>query len=203
MTASEVFFPPRLLRQFIETLSAEVGPQNLSAVLEKDDLPAGWSNSLQVDKLDGAQAAEIYAGLQSAMRTYYGRGARGTLLRIGSKLWDRVLTDAALGAKAQSALVRGLPPAMRRKPALDLAARLLSSRPGDVTIHTLDLDLLFVDHVSPTTLGQKDSGPICYVTQGLIREALYWAVNREFDIEETSCRAAGRHTCEFKIIGGG
>lgn len=107
------------------------------------------------------------------MRAYYGRGARGTLLRIGSKLWDRVLNDAALGTKAQSALVRGLPLSMRRKPALDLAARMLSDKPGDVTVHTLDLDLLLVDHVSPTTLGRKDSAPICYVTQGLIHEALY------------------------------
>lgn len=81
--------------------------------------------------------------------------------------------------------------------------RLLSDKPGDVTVHTLDLDLLLVDHVSPTTLGQKDSAPICYVTQGLIREALYWAVSREFDIEETSCRAAGHNNCEFKITVGG
>ncbi len=203
MTVPEVFFPPRLLRQFVETLSSEIGSRNLSAVLEKDDLPLEWANLAQVDQLDGAHAAEVYAGLQSAMRTYYGRGARGTLLRIGSKLWDRVLNDAALGTKAQSTLVRGLPLSMRRKPALDLAARLLSDRPGDITVHTLDLDLLFVDHVSPTTLGQKDSAPICYATQGFIREALYWAVKREFDIDEISCRAAGHHNCEFKITAGG
>ena len=203
MTVPEVFFSPRLLHQFVETLSSEIGSQNLSAVLEKDNLPAEWASLTQVDQLDGMHAAEVYAGLQSAMRTYYGRGARGTLLRIGSKLWDRVLNDAALGTKAQSTLVRGLPLSMRRKPTLDLAARLLSDRPGDITVHTLDLDLLFVDHVSPTTLGQKDSASICYVTQGFIREALYWAVKREFDIEEISCRAAGQHDCEFKITVGG
>ena len=203
MSVPEVFFSPRLLRQFVETLSADIGSQNLTAVLEKDNLPAEWSSMAQMDKFDGARAAEVYAGLQSAMRTYYGRGARGTLLQIGSKLWDRVLNDAALGMKAQSALVRGLPLSMRRKPALDLVARLLSDKSGDVTVHTLDLDLLLVDHVSPTTLGQKDSAPICYVTQGLIREALYWAANRDFDIEEISCRAAGQHDCEFKITVGG
>jgi len=199
---SEVFFSPQLLRQFVETLSSEIGSQNLSAVLEKDNLPVEWANLAQVGQLDGAHAAEVYAGLQSAMRTYYGRGARGTLLRIGSKLWDRVLNDATFGTKAQSTFVRELPLSMRRKPALDLAARLLSDKPGDITVHTLDLDLLFVDHVGSTTLGQSDSAPICYVTQGFIREALYWAVNREFDIEEISCRAAGNHDCEFKITVG-
>lgn len=203
MTVSEVLFSPRLLRQFVETLSFEIGSQNLSAVLEKDNLPAEWSSSAQVNRLDDKRAAEVYAGLQSAMRTYYGHGARGTLLRIGSKLWERVLNDAALGVRAQSALVRGLPASMRCKPALDLLARVLSYKQGDITAHTLDLDFLFVDHVSPATLGQKNSMPICYVTQGLIREALYWAVSREFDIEETSCRAVGHNNCEFKITAGG
>ncbi len=203
MSVAEVFFSARLLRQFVETLSVEIGPQNLSAVLEKENLPVEWSNSAQVSKLDGTRAADVYAGLQAAMRTYYGRGARGVLLRIGSKLWDRVLNDSALGIKTQAALARGLPVSMRYKPALELAARLLSNKPGDVTVYTLDLDLLFVDHVSPTTLGQKDSAPICYVTQGFIREALYWAAGREFDIEEISCRAAGQRDCEFKITVGG
>jgi len=33
--------------------------------------------------------------------------------------------------------------------------RLLSDKPGDVTVHMLDLDLLLVDHVSPTTLTKR------------------------------------------------
>jgi predicted hydrocarbon binding protein len=200
MTAAEVLFPAHLLSRFVDTLSAEIGSQNLSAVLEKENLPVEWSNSTQVSKLDGTHVANVYAGLQMAMRTYYGRGARGVLLRIGSKLWERVLNDAALGIKTQSALIRGLPVSMRTKPALELAARLLSGKSAGITVHILDLDLLFVDHVSPTTLGQKDSVSICYVTQGFIREALFWAVGREFDIEKISCRATGQHDCEFKII---
>jgi hypothetical protein len=36
-----------------------------------------------------------------------------------------------------------------------LLARLLAAKPGDITVHTLDLDLLLVDHVSPTTDGQR------------------------------------------------
>lgn len=51
MTIPEVFFSPRLLRQFVEALSAEIGSQNLSAVLGKDNLPAEWSGSAQVIKV--------------------------------------------------------------------------------------------------------------------------------------------------------
>jgi predicted hydrocarbon binding protein len=76
-------------------------------------------------------------------------------------------------------------------------------KPGDHTVHTLDLDLLFVDHASLATAGQSDSTPICFVTLGMIRECLYWAVGYEHDIEEISCRALGAKECEFKITVGG
>jgi predicted hydrocarbon binding protein len=92
---------------------------------------------------------------------------------------------------------------MRRKPALDLLGRMLSATPGDVTAHTHDLDLLFVDRTAPTTLDQVDAAPICFVTLGLVRECLFWADGQEHDIEETACRATGAGQCEFKVIIGG
>ena len=77
--------------------------------------------------------------------------------------------------KAQAAFIRGLPKSMRRKPALELLARHVGAKLGDITVHTHDLDLLVVDQASPTTLDQSDETPICFVTLGLIRECLYWA----------------------------
>lgn len=200
---SETLVSSRFLLIFVETLLADIGRGHLSAVLEKDGLSADWIDLAHLSSLDEKHSVEVYAGLQSALRTYYGRGARGTLIRIGSKMWDRLLNDAAFGAKAQAALVRGLPVSVRHKPALELLAGLMSTRKGDAIVHTLDRDFLLVDHASPTTLGQQDFASICYVTLGLIREVLYWAVGREHDIEETSCRAAGAGNCEFKITVGG
>jgi predicted hydrocarbon binding protein len=34
----------------------------------------------------------------------------------------------------------------------------------------------------------------------LIRESLFWATGQNFDVEETSCKAMGKETCEFKIM---
>ena len=124
-------------------------------------------------------------------------------MRIGAKLWQSLLDDASFGIKTQAALMRGLPKSARRKPALELLARILSAANGSITVHTLDLDLLFVDQTSPTALGQTDDTPICFVTFGLIRECLYWADGQEHDIEERACRAMGAHQCEFKITIGG
>ncbi len=203
MPAPDLVLSPRFLIHFVETLLAETGRKNLAAVLEKDGLPGEWIDMQHLSGLQAAQTAGVYAGLQAALSTYYGRGARGSLLRIGAQFWLRLLDQSGPGVKARALVVRALPSGMRRKPALDLLAGMLNKKPGLVTTHTLDLDLLLVDRASPTTLGQKSSTPICHVTQGLIREAMYWAVGREHDVEEVSCRATGKQNCEFKISTGG
>ena len=200
----EINFPARVMRRFVETLSAEVGHETLGAVLSKSGLPAEWADAAHLAALDETRAARSYARLQSALRTYYGRGARGILLRIGPKLWDQVLEDSAFGIKTQAALLHGLPKSMRPKPTLELLARILSGGDGNITIHTLDLDLLLVDKTSPTTFEQSDDAPVCFVTFGLIRACLYRADGQEHDIEERTCRAMGARQCEFKItVGGG
>ena len=193
----------RFLHQFVDTIASELGQDNLSIVFEKAGLPSDWSDPVRWESQSRTTPIESYARLQKAMRTYYGRGARGILIRVGGKLWYRLLDDAPLSLKAQSRVLFGLPANARRKPALELLARLISDQRGDVTVHTLDLDLLLADKVSPSTLGQSESEHICFVTLGLLRESLFWAVGQEHDIEETSCRANGEDACEFKITIGG
>ncbi|MCX6058365.1 MAG: hypothetical protein NTW69_09460 [Chloroflexi bacterium] len=200
---TEAAFPVRVMRRFVETLSSEIGHETFSAVLSKAGLPEKWTHPEHFVALDEVHTAQAYARLQNALRTYYGRGARGILIRIGSKLWQHVLDDSSFGIKTQAMLIRGLPKSLRRKPALELLARILSTIEGTVTVHTLDLDLLLVDQTSPTTLDQSDDAPICFVTLGLIRECLYWADGQEHDIEERACLANGAGQCEFKIIIGG
>jgi predicted hydrocarbon binding protein len=200
---AEVAFPQRVMRRFVQTLSADIGHETLSAVLSKGGLPEEWASPAHFSALDDVHTAQSYSRLQAALRMYYGRGARGILIRIGSKLWNYLLDDSAFGIKIQAAFIRGLPKSMRRKPALELLARILSAAPGNITVHTQDLDLLFVDQTSPTTMDQSDNTPLCFVTQGLIRECLYWADGQEHDIEESACRALGARQCEFKITIGG
>jgi predicted hydrocarbon binding protein len=200
---AEIDFPARVMFRFVETLSIELGHDTLSAVLSKAGLPEEWARHTYFAGLDSVRAARAYSHLQAALRTYYGRGARGILLRIGSKLWQCLLDDASLGLKAQAAVIRRLPQAMRRKSALELLSRMLSATSGNVAVHTQDLDLLLVDKTSPTTLDQSDGNPVCFATLGLIRECLFWADGQEHDIEERACRASGARQCEFKITIGG
>ena len=199
---SEPAFSSRILRRFVEAAAVELGTDQLNAMLALAEMPVKWSNPNSFRKMDESDAARAYASLQAAMRAYYGRGARGTLLRVGQRLWHHLLDDAALAGKAQAAVIRRLPLASRRKPTLELLSRFLSARSGDITLHTLDLDFLFADHSSPTTQGYQSRSPICFVTQGLIRESLLWATGQRYDVEETSCKARGDADCEFKITTG-
>ena len=200
---SERTLSGHVLRQFVQALDSELGTESLFNLLKKVGASPDWSDPTRMETLSGTAASEAYTGLQKAMRTYYGRGARGFLIRVGGNLWNRLLDDASLAQKAQSKIILGLPVNARRKPALELLAKIIGHKRGDVTVHTQDLDLLLADKASPGTLDQNESGRICYVTLGLLRECLFWATGQEHDIEETSCRANGEDACEFKITIGG
>jgi predicted hydrocarbon binding protein len=191
--------PVRFFGIFLETLNAEIGAETLQGVLEKANLSVELIDPQAVSRSTSQSAAQAYARIQQAMRIYYGRGARGSLVRIGRLIWPRLLASASFAEKAQIQLARTLPPAMRRKAALELLARLMREKPAGATVHTLDLDLMLVDHASATSLEQNEAFPICFVTLGLIQESLFWADGREHDIDEVSCRALGGDDCEFKI----
>lgn len=195
-------FSNRILRRFVETVAVELGAEQFHAMLALSKLPSEWAKPQTFQKMDMTQAAETYAVLQAAMRAYFGRGARGVLLRVGQRMWHFLLQDAALRAKAQSALIKRLPRSARGKAILELLGRFIGAGPEDITVHTLDLDMILVDHASPAAEGQHASRPMCFVTQGLIRESLLWATGQSFDVEETSCKATGHDTCEFKITAG-
>ncbi|MCP4142380.1 MAG: hypothetical protein GY755_19255 [Chloroflexi bacterium] len=202
MTNTQALFSAKLLQEFLSIVSDEVGEKNLPVVLNKSSLPTDWANAKTIKHLGAQAAAESYAGLQQAIRAYYGRGARGILQRIGSKFWESLLENASFKEKAQAKLLRGLPETRRRKAALDLLIRLLDAKSDDMKAHTLDLNLLLVDSISPTTYNQRDDEPICHVTHGLIRETIYWATSTDAQIEEISCQAMGDKNCEFKILFG-
>jgi len=196
---TEPKFSSRILRRFVEIVAMELGSDQFNAMPALSKLPSDWAKPETFLRMSEVESAKAYASLQAAIRTYFGRGARGVLLRVGQRLWNQILDDAALGNKAQAAVIKRLPLNARRKSTLELLSRLLSAQPGDITLHTLDLDLLLVDHASPTTDGYRDSAPICFVTHGLIRESLSWATGQGHDVEEISCKARGDKSCEFKI----
>lgn len=184
------------LRALLEASQAEVGAEALRSVLPL----AGLNPDLTaLADLQGGEAARAVAGLQRALRTYYGRGARMLLMRIAERMWPRLLGDAPLPLRARAALIPSLPGGLRRRAALDLLGRLLAAQ---FSIHTLDRDLVVLAHATPDATGETAEAPICHLTLGLIQQAVNWAGQPVLSIEEARCRAAGATACEFKIITG-
>lgn len=201
--ASGCIFSRPLLRQFIELTIQEVDAEMINLILAMANLPASLIEQQSLRTMDAAQAAETFASLQQALRMYYGRGARGLLLRIGRQLWDNMMEHASLTDKAQLQVARALPVPSRRKRVLEMVAGWMQMYKGSTSVHLLDIDLLVVDRGSATTQGQSHAEPICYVTLGLIQGALFWATGIEANVTEIACRAMGAPACEFKIKIGG
>jgi predicted hydrocarbon binding protein len=193
----------RLHRLFVESAAQEVGLDKLPAISAGNTLLPSLLETESLAQLDGEQAAKANASLQQALRLYYGRGARGILMRIGQGMWNRMISQANFLEKAEQEIARRLPVPARRRRILEVLAGRLQEAGGKTSVHSLDLDLLLVDHCGAATLGQSSAEPICFVTLGLIQGALYWATRHEADVEEIACKAAGAPACEFKIKLGG
>ena len=193
----------RLVWFFIDSATREVGADKFPTILTDNHLSPLIIEKNHLVTLDGEEAARLYASLQQALRLFYGRGARGILLRIGEGMWNRMMAQANLLQKTELEIVRRLPVPARRRRMLELVADILREGGGAATVHTLDMDLLLVDHSSAATLNQTSVEPICFVTLGLIQAALFWATGQEADMEEIACKATGAPACEFKIQLGG
>jgi len=189
----------RLVQQFVAATTEEVGAEKLALVLAGESLSSSVLGQENLRRLDGRAAAELYARLQHALWLYYGRGARGILLRIGRGLWQKMVEQASLLEKAEMQIVRRLPVPARRRRVLEFVAEHLRAPGGSSSVHLLGVDLLFVDRSGAATCGQADDEPICYVTLGMIQGALFWATGREADVEEVACKVTGAPACEFKV----
>ncbi len=206
MTADEVApsLSNRFVLSFVSVAQAEIGGDELSALLTRVDLRPPVTKRKALSGLEGYRAAEYYATFQQALRLYYGRGARGALLRIGHGMWQDMVAQANLMEKAELEIVRRLPVPARRRRVLEMVAGRLREGGGSASVRPLDTDLLFSDRSSAATCGQSSPNrAICYVTLGMIQEAIRWATGQEADVEEIACKAAGAPACEFKIRYGG
>jgi predicted hydrocarbon binding protein len=193
----------RLLTLFIESARQEVGADNIPAILAGSSLLLSFFEKEALVRMEGVEATRLYATFQQSLRLFYGRGARGMLLRIGQNMWDRLVAQAGFREKAELEIARRLPVPARRRRTLGLVAERLQEGGGAASVHTLDLDLLLVDHACAATFGQASVEPICFVTLGLVQGALFWATGKEVDAEEIACKAAGAPACEFKVKFGG
>ena len=190
--------PNRYLRHLLQAIEEEMGRQSLRMVLRQTGLERYVPKLPENNRETVAYASEL-ATLQGGIRAYYGRGARGSLNRIGRATWRRMLDEAAVSQRVRLFYARLLPEPNRAMKLLQELLQEMSEGDGISSIHLVDPDLILVDESSDFTIGQTEDTNICWVTQGMLEEVLQWGADQEYDVEEIACRATGAPSCKFQI----
>jgi hypothetical protein len=89
-TLTDRALPNARARRFMQAIQDVMGLSGLATVLRQAGLQR-YANALPAaDEAPGLKASE-YAALMQAIENYYGRGARGTLTRIGYASFKRLV----------------------------------------------------------------------------------------------------------------
>lgn len=175
-----------------------MGLSGLTTILRQAGLQR-YVNALPPANPEPGLRATEYATLMQAIENYYGRGARGTLMRIGYASFGRLVQGQRVRSAAYRALVRLLPMQLRRVQVLRWLAGDLAGPGGRVTVHLDDQRINVVDHTSDATAGRQRDLCICWETVGEIQEALKWGTGLEYEVTEMACRAKGDAACRFEV----
>jgi len=177
-----------------------MGQSGLATVLRQAGLQR-YTNALPPAKGEPSLRAAEYASLIQAIENYYGRGARGTLTRVGYASFDRLVASRRLTAGLYRLGFRLLPMRARLLLSLRWLAGEIGGRGGHVTARRDGDHYVLVDEDSDATVGRRRDSEICWETVGEIQEALKWGTGLEFEVSEVSCKAKGDPVCRFEIKG--
>ena len=190
--------PNRYIRFFLRSVEEEMGAYSLRMILRKSGLERFMDKLPPMNRRCQVRASE-FAAMQAAIRSYYGSGARGSFIRIARSVWRQAYAKTVRGKVARFVITRFFAPTMRARIALELLARLIKQPDGQVSVHFLAPDIIFVDASSDSTFGQDAQEPICWYTLGLILAVLNWAECDQESVNEISCRAVAGDACKFRI----
>jgi predicted hydrocarbon binding protein len=190
--------PNARVRRVMLAIQDVMGLSGLATILRQAGLQR-YTNALPPANAEPGLRATEYALLMQAIENYYGRGARGTLTRIGYAAFNRMVADKRLVAALYRVLFLVLPLQSRKLAVLRWLAREIAGAGGAVTVHLDDRRIQLVDHDSDATTGRQREIEICWETLGEIQEALKWATGQEYEVAEMACRAKGDASCRFEI----
>lgn len=195
LNATTFRLPNARVRRVLLGIQDVMGATGLATIARQAG-QAHYSTSLPPDNSQAEMPAADYAALIQAIENYYGRGARGTLTRIGASAFKELVRSRPVIRLIHAGLCRFLP---RRPQQLWVLNWLAHDMGGQVRVEVYQRRLRLIDHTSAATLGRQRETEICWLTQGEIMEALQWATGREHAVTETLCKAKGDPACQFEI----
>lgn len=190
--------PNARMRRLLLAIQEVMGRGGLMTVLRQARLHRFTTNLPLHNQELRIQAAE-YAGLLHAIELYYGRGARGTLIRVGRAAFRQLLANERLAALGQRASFVLASRERRCLAVLRWLAHTLAQPQGRVEVHADGRGLAVLDYEGDGSFGRQREAPACWVTVGKLQEALRWATGRDYDVVETECKGCGAPACRFEI----
>lgn len=190
--------PNRRVRRLMLSVQALMGQSGLTSLLKQAGL-GRFAGALPANNAVTVMRASEYASLLQAIENYYGRGARGMLLRIGYGSFSALTAHQPWRAALHRGLCRLLPRSLQARFVLRWLAQELAFPGGRVRVTTVNQRLALEDYTGDATFGRQRDSEICWVTLGEIIEALKWATGHECVVTETTCKAKGDAVCRFEV----
>jgi predicted hydrocarbon binding protein len=192
--------PNAALRVLLEAIEEVMGTNGTKAVLNAGGLSRYIDNFPPKDLTMDANFEE-YGAVQQAVEDFYGpRGARAMLLRIGRATFQFGLKEQPAILGLAGVALKALPEKTRMKLILDRMAGAAIERVNQPTIVREEDDAFyFIVQECPCRWRPPHNKPACYVTVGVLMEAMAWITGKLHRVEEVACISNGASGCVYRI----
>jgi len=189
-----------LVRQALVSAQEVMGDNGLNTVLHTCGLER-FINNFPPNNLEPAIQTSQYAKFNEAIETFYGRGGKGILRRIGKASFQYGVREQAALLGVAGVALKLLPERQRIKFILNgMADALKKSNPEvNAWLDESDGKLAYVESTCAICHSRHSTEPICHLYVGSVAEAVLWATGREYAIVETHCLAKGDEYCRFEV----
>ena len=194
--------PNDALRLFFLAIEEVMGKEGMRAVLRGAKLEKYIENYPPKNLELGVTMAE-YGAAEQAVEDFYGpRGARAMLLRVGRALFNYGMKEqsAVLGLAGQALKLMPVPMTAKMKLLLEQMAAAGNKTVNQPVYLEEDAEAFYL--VYPACMCEyrpKHQTPTCYITVGILSEAMKWLTEKNFNIQEITCLNLGGPSCRFRI----
>jgi predicted hydrocarbon binding protein len=194
--------PNDALRLFFLAIEEVMGKGGMRAALHGAKLDKYIDHYPPKDLELGVSFAE-YGTAEQAVEDFYGpRGARAMLLRVGRATFNYGMKEQStvLGLAGQALKLMPVPMTAKMRLLLEQMAVAGNKSVNQPVRLEEDADsFTMVYDFCMCQFRPKHQTPCCYITVGLLTEAMKWLTDRNFSVQEITCMNLGGNACRFKI----
>lgn len=198
--AQERLLPNAALRTLFLAIEEVMGVNGTRTVLKAGGLQRFVDNYPPNNTALESTFADYGAAEQAVEDLYGSRGARAILMRIGRATFQYTMREQPAILGLAGLAIKALPMGMRMKLVLERVAK-AANEDVNQPAHLREEPnaFYFVVEECPCRWRPPHTSPACFVTVGVLQEAMYWATGRNFRVEEVACISNGAAACVYRI----